>query len=189
MRTLIIGAGVVGANIASRLVEEGHDVTVIDADAHRLKEVMDHLDVGGVRGHGSYPQILRSVGIEHVDMVVAVTDSDEVNMVACMNAAHLGKPEAIRVARVREPGYRDARLRLDGRDVIDLMLNPEQVTADKILALLRYPGVTEVLEFAEGKVALNAWNMGVFREGYRNSHAHLYATGIIIDYDSDAGYG
>ena len=154
MKTLIIGAGIVGANIAVRLVEEGHDVTLIDPDAGRLKEVTDQLDAGGLCGHGSHPRTLKLAGIESVDMVIAVTDSDEVNMMACMNASLLGQTEAIRVARVREPSYREAYEQEEDRGFIDLILNPEQVTAEKVLALLRYPGVTEVLEFADGKVSL-----------------------------------
>ena len=73
---------------------------------------------------------------------------------ACMTAARLGRDDAVRVARVREGSYREIQEGDEGGQFIDLMINPEQVTADKVLALLRYPGVTEVLEFAQGKVSL-----------------------------------
>lgn len=154
MKTLVIGAGIVGINIADRLVEEGHDVTLIEPDSMRLKEVTDQLDIGGVCGHGSHPKVLRRAGVEDADMVVAVTDSDEVNIMACMTASRLGRDDAVRVARVREGSYREIQEGDEGGQFIDLMINPEQVTADKVLALLRYPGVTEVLEFAQGKVSL-----------------------------------
>ena len=154
MRTIIIGAGVVGLNIASRLVDEGHDVTVVDTDQGALDRISNSLDVNTVRGHGSHPKVLLSAMIQTAQMIVSVTDSDEVNMIACVNAGVLGDSELIRIARVREPSYSHPDI-LDADPYgLNLIINPEQETAHRISALLRYPNVTEMLEFAEGRVHL-----------------------------------
>ena len=154
MKTLIIGGGVVGYNIASRLVEEGHDVTVVDADPSALERIDSHLDVSIIRGFGSRPDVLADADVKNVEMVVAVTNSDEVNMVACMNAGLMSQASVVKVARVRDPSYTDDQFLADDTYGIDLMLNPEQVTADRIASLLRYPGITDVSDFADGKVKL-----------------------------------
>ena len=92
MKTLIIGAGVVGFNIADRLAPRD-DVTVIEAQAAALDRITDQLDVRGLRGFGSQPNVLIRGGIESADMLVAATNSDEANMAACMNAAILGRSD------------------------------------------------------------------------------------------------
>lgn len=154
MKILIVGAGEVGFNIAARLVEEGHDVVIVERDETMLARATEHLDVQGLRGHGARPKVLEEAGIATADMLVAVTDLDEVNMVACLSAAILGNKKIIKIARVRDPGYTDARIFNDPRVGIDLAINPERETADKILTLLDYPDATEVVDFAGGRVQL-----------------------------------
>lgn len=154
MKIVIVGAGQVGFNIASRLVEEHHDVVLVERDETILARATDSLDIQGLRGHGARPEVLEEAGIASADMLVAVTDVDEVNMVACLMAAILGPKEIIKIARVRDPSYLDPRVFADPRVAIDLAINPEQRTADKILSVLRYPAVTEVVDFADGKVKL-----------------------------------
>lgn len=154
MKILIIGAGQVGYNIAARLVEEGHDVVLIERDEVLLARAMESLDIQGLRGHGARPTVLEEAGVAEADMLVAVTNVDEVNMVACLTAAILGPSTMIKIARVRDPSYMDPRIFGDERVAIDLAINPEREAADKILQLLRFPDVTEVVDFADGQVKL-----------------------------------
>lgn len=157
---MVVGAGEVGFNIAARLVGEGHDVVLIERDEGILNRATEGLDIQGLRGHGARPRVLEEAGIKDADMLVAVTDSDEVNMVACLNAAILGRPSIIKIARVRDQSYLDPRIFGDERVAIDLAINPERVSADKILSLLRYPEVIEMAEFAGGKVLLAGIEIG-----------------------------
>lgn len=149
-----MGAGQVGFNIAARLVGEGHDVTIVDRDEDRLAHATEVLDIQGLRGHGARPAVLEEAGVANADMIVAVTDLDEVNMIACQTAAILGPPAIIKIARVRDESYLDERIIGDPRMAIDLAINPERASADIILSLLRYREVTEVVEFAGGRVQL-----------------------------------
>ena len=154
MKIVIVGGGQVGFNIASRLVEEGHDVVLVERDETILERATDELDIQGVRGHGARPGVLRQAGLDSAAMLVAVTDSDEVNMVACLNAAIFGPRSIIKIARVRDPGYLDERFFNDARVAIDLAINPERLTADKILRLLRLPAISEAMEFGERRFQL-----------------------------------
>ncbi|MCB9552943.1 MAG: NAD-binding protein [Myxococcales bacterium] len=160
MKIVVVGAGEVGFNIAARLVGEGHDVVLVERDEGILNRATEGLDIQGLRGHGARPRVLEEAGIKDADMLVAVTDSDEVNMVACLNAAILGRPSIIKIARVRDQSYLDPRIFGDERVAIDLAINPERVSADKILSLLRYPEVIEMAEFAGGKVLLAGIEIG-----------------------------
>lgn len=154
MKILIVGAGEVGYNIAARLVDEGHDVVLIERDETLLARATESLDIQGLRGHGARPTVLEEAGIAEAGMLVAVTNSDEVNMVACLNAAILGQSEIIKIARVRDASYMDPRIFGDARVAIDLAINPEREAASKILDLLQYPAVTEIIDFAAGQVKL-----------------------------------
>lgn len=154
MRILIVGAGEVGFNIAARLVDEGHDVMIVERDEVRLNRATDSLDVQGLRGHGARPAVLEEAGIDQADMLVAVTNTDEVNMVACLVASILGKADIIKIARVRDASYLDERIFGDERVQIDLAINPERESADKISALLRFDAVTEVVDFDIARVQL-----------------------------------
>jgi len=154
VKIVIVGAGVVGTTIAARLVEEGHDVFLIDRSEVALSRATHGLDVQGIRGHGSRPAVLDRAGIVNADMLVAVTDSDEVNLVACLNGAILGPSNLIKIARIRDPAYADPRVVDDPRFAVDLVINPERATAEVIMGLLRYPDVIELVEFADGLVSI-----------------------------------
>ncbi len=160
VKVVIVGAGEVGFNIASHLVGEGQDVVLVERDEAVLARATEGLDIQGLRGHGARPDVLEKAGIAEAAMLVAVTDADEVNMVACLNAAILGPSEIIKIARVRAPSYQDPRIFEDPRVSIDLAINPERVSATKILALLRLPAATEVLEFAGGRVQVIGLRVG-----------------------------
>ncbi|MBI5286168.1 MAG: NAD-binding protein, partial [Deltaproteobacteria bacterium] len=100
MRIIIIGAGVVGYTIAKKLSGEAQDVVVIEKDERRIREVKETLDVKVIHGSGSSPKVLQEAGIEHADMVIAVTDSDEVNMIACLIAGTQSRVPK-KIARIR----------------------------------------------------------------------------------------
>lgn len=161
MRIIIIGAGVVGYTIAKKLSGEAQDVVVIEKDERRIKEVKETLDVKVIHGSGSSPKILREAGIEHADMVIAVTDSDEVNMVACLIAGTQSRVPK-KIARIRDPEY-IGYTRIFEKDYLDLdfNINPGKVAADRILRIVDVPGAVDVVEFAEGKVKLLGFRLSV----------------------------
>jgi len=104
MKIVILGAGQVGSTVASALVHEDNDITIVDINERRLKELQDQMDIRCVLGHASYPKVLERAGIEDADLVIALTNSDEVNMVACQIAYTLYNVPT-RVARVRASEY------------------------------------------------------------------------------------
>ncbi|HEN21427.1 MAG TPA: Trk system potassium transporter TrkA, partial [Desulfobacteraceae bacterium] len=154
VKIIIVGAGEVGFNIAQRLSEETQDVVLIDKDPEKIKAVTEDLDVQALLGSGTSPQLLRDAGIEDADILVAATDSDEVNLVSCMLAHGLNQ-YIIRVARVKNNEFL-AEKNLFGQDFlgIDHVINPQSVMVDSILSLMEVPGATEVIDFVEGRVKL-----------------------------------
>ncbi len=159
MKIVIVGAGQVGGTLAENLAREANDITLIDPDEECLRELQDRLDIRTVPGMGSYPDVLVAAGIEDADMLVAVTDSDEVNMMACQVAHSLFKTPT-KIARVRatsyvEPKYRERLFGGEGCPV-DVLITPEQVITDYIHQLIQRPGALQVLDFANGKVQLVA---------------------------------
>ena len=154
MRVIIVGAGVVGFTIAKRLSSEGKDVVLIDKDDRCLRDVRESLDVRLIQGSGSSPKVLMEAGIDKAEMVIAVTDSDEVNMVACLIAGTQSKVPK-KIARIRDRDYK-SYTRIFEEDYIDLDLNinPEKVTADRILKIMEVPGAVDVVDFFDGKVKL-----------------------------------
>ena len=155
MKIIILGAGQVGGTLAENLVGENNDITVVDSDATRLRVLQDKFDLRVVHGHGSHPRILREAGAEDADMLVAVTNSDETNMVACQIAYSLFNTPN-RIARIRAAEYlRDAeKLFVPEAVPIDHLISPEQLVIDNIYRLIQYPGALQVVNFAEGKVSL-----------------------------------
>ncbi len=154
MRVIIIGAGVVGYTIAKRFSSEGQDVVLIETDEKRISDVKEHLDVRIVHGSGSSPQALLEAGIEKAEMVIAVTDSDEVNMVACLIAESQSRVPK-KVARIRNPEYTNYT-KIFEKDYIDLDLNinPERVAAEKILKIIEVPGAVDTADFFDGQLKL-----------------------------------
>lgn len=156
MNIIICGAGRVGYGIAKKLSLENNSVTVVDLSADLVQAISTELDVRGIVGHGSRPGILKKAGAETADMIIAVTYSDEVNMIACQVAHSLfGTPT--KIARVRAQGYLDERWRdLYSREnmPIDIIISPEIEIGKAILRQLNTPGAFDVVPFSNGLVQL-----------------------------------
>ncbi|WP_100644169.1 Trk system potassium transporter TrkA [Alteromonas facilis] len=157
MKIIIVGAGQVGGTLAENLVGEKNEITVIDANGDRLRELQDRLDLKVVTGVGSYPDVLRQAGAEDADMLIAVTNSDESNMMACQ-VAHSLFNTPTKIARVRSEEYL-----LYQEDMfkpehvpIDHVIAPEQLVTKAIKRLIDYPGALQVVEFGDGNASLVA---------------------------------
>jgi len=154
LKVIIVGAGEVGYHIANKLSKENKDVVLIDLDAERLKEVGETLDVQTLHGSGASPTLLRLAGIESADMIIAVTDSDESNLVTCLMGRLLATGTT-RIARIRNQDFFNIEELITG-EVLDLSLviNPEAEVVKTILRLLEVPGAMDVVDFADGLVRL-----------------------------------
>jgi trk system potassium uptake protein len=154
MKIIILGAGQVGSSVAHNLVSERNDITVVDSDRERLRELQDRLDLRTVVGHASHPEVLRQAGADDADMIIAVTNSDEINMIACQVAYSLFHTPT-KIARVRAVEYLN-HPQLFSQEVlpIDVLISPEQLVCDYIQRLIEHPGALQVLDFADGKVQL-----------------------------------
>jgi len=156
MKILILGAGQVGTSVAANLVNEANDITVVDTDARRLRELADRFDLRTLQGHGAHPDVLARAGAEDAEMLIAVTNSDETNMVACQVAYTLFHTPT-KIARVRAQGFLDHdRLFGPGALPIDVRISPEQLVTEYILRLIENPGTLQVTDFANGRVRLVA---------------------------------
>ena len=153
MKIVVVGAGKVGYSLAQRLAQDQHDVYVIEKNGDRIKNLENNLDVNLVQGNGSSIALLQEIGIEDIGMLIAVTDSDEVNMLACMLGKAAGIPKTI--ARVRDTEYENGtNAVIRDRLGIDLFINPEMVTAQEIYKVLKTPAALDVEDFASGAVRL-----------------------------------
>ncbi|WP_293762304.1 Trk system potassium transporter TrkA [uncultured Paraglaciecola sp.] len=157
MKIIILGAGQVGATLAENLVGEKNEITVIDSDPDTLRHLQDRLDLQVVAGVGSHPDVLKKAGAEDADMLIAVTNSDESNMMACQVAYSLFKTPT-KIARVRSEQYIIYQEQLfKHQDVpVDHLIAPEQLVTSAIKRLIDYPGALQVVEFADGKASLVA---------------------------------
>lgn len=156
MRVIICGAGRVGYGIASRLASEENTVTVVDVSAELVRQITTELDVRGIVGHGAHPEILKQAGIESADMMIAVTHSDEVNMMACQ-VSHSLFNVPTKVARVRSQSYLDSEWNdLYSREnmPIDIIISPEVEIGKGILRRINTPGAFDVVPFADNAVKL-----------------------------------
>lgn len=156
MRITICGAGRVGQGIARRLSNERHEVTLVDSDAALIRAVTTDLDVRGVVGHAAFPDTLRRAGLEDADMLIAVTYSDEVNIVACQVANALFRTPT-KIARIRSQEYlSEAGRGLFGKDTlpIDVVISPEVEVAESVLQRLELPGAFLTAKFASGAARL-----------------------------------
>lgn len=153
MKILILGAGQVGASVAEALSSEANDITVIDQDRDALAALADRLDVRTVAGNAAYPNVLREAGIEDTDMLVAVTQSDQTNLVACKIARSLFNVST-RIARLRSPDLLEPVLLSNDNFAVDYAICPEQDITDYIAKLIEFPEALQVLEFAGGQVTL-----------------------------------
>lgn len=156
MKILILGAGQVGSSLAENLASEANDITIVDSNEHTLQQLQDRLDIRTVIGHASHPDILRAAGAEDADMLVAVTDSDETNMVACQVAWTIFHTPT-KIARIRAIEYLRYKTLFGKKNLpIDFLISPEQLITDYIQRLIQYPGALQVLDFADGQVQLVA---------------------------------
>lgn len=154
MKIIIVGAGEVGFHIARRLSEENQDVVLIDKDYDQIKRITENLDVQTFLGSGTSPRVLRESGIKEADILVAATDSDEVNLISCMLARNLNQ-YMVKVARIRNTEYMEEEEFL-AQDLlgIDHVINPHSVMVDTILSLMAVPGASDVIDFVGGRVKL-----------------------------------
>ena len=152
MKVVIVGAGEVGFHIASRLVMENKDVVVIDKNPDALRRVSDNIDVQIVSGSGSSPVILEEAGVKKAEILLAVTDSDEINLTACL-VANIISPSTLKLARLRDADFDDYHDTFrDHAPHIDTLINPEIEVVKTIDRLMSVPGAVDVGEFADGRV-------------------------------------
>jgi trk system potassium uptake protein TrkA len=156
MKIIVLGAGQVGSSVAEVLAKESNDITVVDTDADKLLELQDRLDIRTVVGHAGYPEVLGRAGAEDADMIIAVTDRDEVNMIACQ-VAYTVFHTPTKIARVRGVEYLShPQLFTQESLPVDVLISPEQLVTEYVQRLIEYPGALQVLDFADGKVQLVA---------------------------------
>lgn len=155
MKIIILGAGQVGSTAAQQLSrEQTNDVTVVDTRDEVLRDLQDRLDIRTVSGNAAHPAVLAAAGGAGADMIVALTNSDEVNMIACQIAWTLFRTPT-KIARIRSGDYhRRPELFGDAAIPVDLAISPEQLVTDYVERLIRYPGALQVLDFADGRVRL-----------------------------------
>lgn len=157
MKIIIIGAGQVGGTLAENLVGEQNDITLIDTDQEKLRELQDKMDLQVVTGYGSHPDVLTKAGAEDADMVIAVTSDDATNMIACQICYSLFHTTR-KIARIRSEqilNFKDDLFH-NKHIPVDHIIAPEQLVTRDIVHLIDYPGALQVLEFAHGKVSLVA---------------------------------
>ncbi|MFT5321771.1 MAG: trk system potassium uptake protein TrkA [Pseudohongiellaceae bacterium] len=156
MKIIILGANKVGAALAENLAKEANDITVVDPSAIMLRELKDRLDIATVEGFVSYPDVLEHAGARDADMLIAITDSDEVNLVACQVAYSLFRTPK-KICRLRSNSYVASQKLFSPEAIpIDVVISPEQEVSHYIKSLIDLPGALQVLDFADGLVQLVA---------------------------------
>ena len=154
MKILILGAGQVGSTVAANLASEANDITLVDSDTMLLDSLRDRLDIQTVAGHASHPGVLTRAGIEDADMLIAVTNSDETNMLACQ-VAHTLFHTPTKIARIRSEEYlKHGDMFCNEAMPVDVIISPEQIVSRYVQRLLEYPGAFQVLDFADGRAQL-----------------------------------
>ncbi len=157
MKIIILGAGQVGGTLAEHLADEKNDITVVDEQATTLKQLQERLDIRTVMGSAAHPSTLLDAGAQDADMLIAVTDSDEINMLACSVAFTLFKTPT-KICRVRSSNYLAEHHALfdTGAIPVDVIISPEQLVTRNLEQLIANPGSLQVLDFAEGRIRLVA---------------------------------
>ncbi len=157
MKIVILGAGQVGRSVAYQLSrEEANEVTVVDSDEDVLRDLQDRIDIRTVAGHASWPTTLEAAGVNEADILIALTSSDEVNMLACEVAYTLFRTPT-KIARIRAPEYTERPdLFTNGALSVDHFISPERLVTEHIQRLIDFPGTLQVLDFADGRVQLVA---------------------------------
>jgi trk system potassium uptake protein TrkA len=156
MKIIILGAGQVGASVAESLVSEENDITIVDTDTARLAHLQDRLDLRTVAGNAAWPSVLRDAGADDADLLIAVTQSDQTNLVACKVAKSIFNLPT-RIARLRSSDFlRSKELLSPENFAVDFALCPEEIVTDYIAKLVEFPEALQVVEFAGGRVSLVA---------------------------------
>lgn len=150
MKVVILGSGSISATLAQKLTSERHDITIIDDQYDTLKQLRKKLDIKTYLGNPSYPDIMRNAGCDTADVLIAVTERDEINMIACQIAYSLFKIKT-KIARISSPHYL-IRQELFGNDnlPIDIFINPEELITEELLSLIQFPGARECHDFGNG---------------------------------------
>lgn len=154
MKIIILGAGQVGRTLAEHLLTERNDITLVDTNADVLKQMGDKFDLRTIRGSASYPEVLENAGGQDADMLIAVTATDEVNILACQIAHFLFKTP-VKIARIRAPEYTHYPQLFNNKAIaIDVLTSPEHLMIRYIMRLIEYPGALQVLDFADSRIEL-----------------------------------
>ncbi len=154
MKIIILGSGQVGASIAENLSKEENDITLVDHNREILEKIQDRLDIRTIQGDASSPRVLKRAGADDGDLILAVTNSDEVNMVACQ-VAHTLFHTPTKIARVRSADFLSHPELFNRESIpIDVIISPEQIITEQIHRLIEYPGALQVIDFADGKIRL-----------------------------------
>lgn len=152
MKIVIIGSGKLGRTLAEQLIQEDHDITMVDENASKLQYVVNRLDILGIHGNGATIPVLREAGVDDADLVIAATAEDELNLLACLIAKRVGARNTI--ARVRNPEYIDV-MSLVKQDLgLSLSINPELACAVEMSRVLKFPSMITVDTFAKGRVEI-----------------------------------
>ena len=152
MKIIIVGCGKVGATLAEQLTRENHDITIIDINGEALKSISDSIDVMSVTGNGAIYQVQMEAGIKDADLLIATTNSDELNMLCCLIAKKAGNCHTI--ARIRNPEYSSEIGYIREELNLSMAINPELAAAGEIARLLRFPSAIKIEPFAKGKIEL-----------------------------------
>lgn len=152
LNIIIVGCGKVGATLVKQLSHEGHDITIIDKNPVKVQAIMDLFDIMGLVGNGASYSVQMEAGIENADLIIAVTDSDELNLLCCTVAKRVGNCSAI--ARVRTPDYSDEVNYLREKLELAMIINPELEAANEVARILYLPTALEVNTFAHGQAEI-----------------------------------
>ena len=152
MKIVIIGLGTIGKTVLAALSGEGHTITIIDENKDKIEDLIERYDVSGVVGNGACMDIQREANMKDADLAIVLTDSDELNVFACLVAKRIGVKNT--VARVRNPEYRSQILEMKDELGISMIVNPEKDTATEIFNMISLPSIAKVERFAKGRVLL-----------------------------------
>ena len=152
MKIIIVGCGKVGSTLAEHLNQEGHDITLIDRHWEKLKYLADRIDVLGVEGNGASVATQKEAGISNSDILIATTNSDELNLLCCLIAKKAGNCQTI--ARIRDPEYYNEMRYIRDELNLSLVINPEQAAAAEVARIIKFPSAMKVDTFARGRVEL-----------------------------------
>jgi len=153
MKIIIAGVGKIGKTLAKQLAEEGHDLTLIDEKNYILESTVEQFDAMGVNGNCASMEVLKRAGIEETDLVIAVTNADEVNLLCCLTAHGLN-PKVHTIARIRDPEYAEQIMTMREVFPLSMTVNPEKQAAQEIERLLKFPGFLRRESFAKGRAEI-----------------------------------